>query len=137
VRPQGQFSFHLINVSTALAAGLALAAKPVASAEMAGLVATAMAGVTLLPPVIDGTRPQGAAFEDSLGSLRNVTVDTPSLVAGSPITSGTSLADQLLLAVRACVCSGSSFFGSSSIRARSLLIVAHRGISAGCRVSSW
>jgi hypothetical protein len=75
--------------------------------------------------------------QDSLRSFRNVTAGAPSIVAGSPITSGPSLADQLLLYVRLCVCSGSSFFGSSSIRTRPLLIVTHRGVSTGCRESSW
>src|SRR5271168_2731197 len=78
----------------------------------------------------------GSDTEESLRRFRNVTAGAPSIVAGSPITSRPSLADQLLLFVRACVCSGSSLFRSSSTSARSLLIVTHRGVSTGCRESS-
>jgi len=69
-----------------------------------------------------------------LRTFRNVTAGAPSILAGSPISAGPSVADQLLLCVRACVCSGSSLFGSSPIRTRPLLT--HRGISIGCRESS-
>jgi hypothetical protein len=80
--------------------------------------------------------PNVRGSQDSLRSFQ-VTAGAPSIVARSPVTSGPSLAGRSLLYVRACVCSGSSFFGSSYIRARPLLTVTHRGISTGYRESSW
>jgi hypothetical protein len=53
--------------------------------------------VTLQPHFIGWVHSRGEALKDSFLEFRNVAGRAPSIIAGSPITSGPSLADQLLL----------------------------------------
>jgi hypothetical protein len=60
-----------------------------------------------------------------------------SILVGSPIALGSTFTCQSLFFFRPRVRSGPSFPGNSPIRTRPLLIVAHGGISTGCRESRW
>jgi hypothetical protein len=69
--------------------------------------------------------------------FRFVAAFGPSVRIGPPIVLGSALTYQSLFFFRARVRPRPSFLGGSPINTRPLLIIAHGGVSTGCRESCW
>jgi hypothetical protein len=88
--------------------------------------------------IIDRTLSEILEAEQRIASVfRFVAAFGSSILIGSLIILGSAFTYYSLFFFRARVRPGSSFLGGSPIRTRPLLIIAHRGISTGCRESCW
>ena len=88
--------------------------------------------------MIDRTLSEILEAEQRIASVfRFVAAFGSSILIGSPIILGSAFTYYSLFFFRARVRPGSSFLGGSPIRTRPLLIIAHGGISTGCRESCW